>query len=136
MFSKKTTAALFAIAIASSLIVASGFLGLAFAAKKGKDSVTNTMTNSDGGDSPVSLKSQSPNTSDSSGKTDAAATTGGGISTKDLKTFSKCVAGAAIDGDLRLSDVNNCYGQVFDHGLGQGTDQSSSTRGSDLTNTG
>jgi hypothetical protein len=25
---------------------------------------------------------------------------------------------------------------VFDHGLGQGTDQSSSTRGSDLTNTG
>jgi hypothetical protein len=36
MFNKRITAALFAIAIASSLIVASGFVGSAYAAKKVK----------------------------------------------------------------------------------------------------
>jgi hypothetical protein len=36
MFNKRTTAALFAIAIASSLIVASGFVGSVYAAKKVK----------------------------------------------------------------------------------------------------
>ena|SRR5919198_3060253 len=36
MFNKRTTWALFAIAIASSLIVASGFVGSAYAAKKVK----------------------------------------------------------------------------------------------------
>jgi hypothetical protein len=36
MFDKRITAALFAIAIASSLIVASGFVGSAYAAKKVK----------------------------------------------------------------------------------------------------
>jgi hypothetical protein len=36
MFNKRTTAALFAIAIASSLIVVSGFVGSAYAAKKVK----------------------------------------------------------------------------------------------------
>jgi hypothetical protein len=37
MFNKRITAALFAIAIASSLIVASGFVGSAYAAKKVKE---------------------------------------------------------------------------------------------------
>ncbi|MFL6327942.1 MAG: hypothetical protein ACJ71I_10745, partial [Nitrososphaeraceae archaeon] len=37
MFNKRITAALFAIAIASSLIVASGFVGSAYAAKKIKE---------------------------------------------------------------------------------------------------
>jgi ABC-type antimicrobial peptide transport system permease subunit len=61
MFTKRTMAALFAIAIASSLIVASSFLGLAFAAKKETGNAafpTNTMINLDAKDKSSSPKSQ------------------------------------------------------------------------------
>jgi hypothetical protein len=99
MFIKRktaTTTALFTIALASSLIAASGFAGLAFAAThKGKDEVTN-------------------------------------VSQKDLKGFSKCVSGAAVDHDLNLAKVKSCYSQIFGNGLGEGIDQSRSIQGNTL----
>jgi hypothetical protein len=101
MFTNRTTAALFAIAIASSLIVVSGFVGSAFAATK---KVTNQ--NEDKSSSP---KSQSANAGDSGGATGDTS----GISAKDLKSLSKCQSGAAADGDLTLSEVTDCYSQVF-----------------------
>jgi hypothetical protein len=125
MFSKEITAAFFVIAIASSLIVASGgFVGSAFAAKKGKDSdvVTNTMTDPNGTDNSSSPKSQSTNAGDSNLTTGSA----NSISGKDLKSLSKCQSGAAKDGDLTLTEVNDCYGQVFNHG-GQGQEQQKSS---------
>lgn len=144
MLSNRTiAAALFTIAIASSLITVSGFAGYAFAKKgKGGDSTANTMTNSgDSGsnDNPAaasSSDSQTPNTRDSSGTTDNSNTptsdTSGGISQKDLKTFSSCVSHDALDGRLNLADVNDCYGQVFDQGVGHALDQSSSTHDNTL----
>jgi hypothetical protein len=92
MFIRKTrtttTAALFTIVLASSLVVASGFVGFASAAaKKGKDSTTD-------------------------------------VSQEDLKAFSKCVSGAAVDHNLNLAKVKDCYSQTFGSGLGRGIDQS------------
>jgi hypothetical protein len=142
MLSKRTIAtALFTIAIASTLIAVSGFAGYAFAKKgKGGDSAANTMTNpadSSSKDNPgatSSSDSQSPNTHDLSGTTDNSnsptSDTSGGISQKDLKTFFSCVSHDAQSGRLNLADVNDCYGQVFDHGLGQGVGQSSSAQDS------
>jgi hypothetical protein len=96
MFIKRktaTTTALFTIALASSLIAASGLAGFAFAAvNKGKDDITD-------------------------------------VSQKDLKGFIKCVSGAAVEHDLNLAKLKNCYSQVFGNGLGQGTDQSRSIEG-------
>ena len=129
MFTKRTTAALFAIAIASSLIVASSFVGFAFAAKK-EGSATypkNTITNSEGEDKSSSRKSAASSAGDISG---ATADTNG-LSTKELKKLSKCQSGSAADGDLTLAEVKDCYSQVFDQGQGQGKDQSSSARGND-----
>jgi hypothetical protein len=48
------------------------------------------------------------------------------ISQKDLKAFSKCVSGAAVDHDLNLAKVKDCYSQAFGNELGQGIDQSRS----------
>ncbi|MFL6402176.1 MAG: hypothetical protein ACJ71M_01670 [Nitrososphaeraceae archaeon] len=129
MFTKRTTAALFAIAIASSLIVASSFVGFAFAAKK-EGSATypkNTITNSDGEDKSSPRKSAASIAGDTSG---ATADTNG-LSTKELKKLSKCQSASAADGDLTLAEVKDCYSQVFDQGQGQGKDQSSSARGND-----
>ncbi|MFL6462323.1 MAG: hypothetical protein ACJ71J_15510 [Nitrososphaeraceae archaeon] len=129
MFTKRTTAALFAIAIASSLIVASSFVGFAFAAKK-EGSATypkNTITNSDGEDKSSSRKSAASSAGDISRATGDT----NGLSTKELKKLSKCQSGSAADGDLTLAEVKDCYSQVFDQGQGQGKDQSSSARGND-----
>jgi hypothetical protein len=129
MFTKGTTAALFAIAVASSLIVVSGggLVGSAFAAKKGRDSaaVTNTiMTDPNGTDNSSSTKSQKTNAGDSS----PTAGNPNSISGKDFKSLSKCQSDAAKDGDFTLNEVNDCYGQVFNHGgHRQGTDQPSSS---------
>jgi hypothetical protein len=144
MLSNRTImAALFTIAIASSLIAVSSFAGSAFA-KKGKgDSTANTMTNSGGSskDNPTatSSDSQTPNTRDLSGTTDNSNTPTsdtGGVSAKDLKTFSTCISHDALDGRLNLGEVNDCYGQVFDQGFGHALDQSRSTQGNDLPSTG
>jgi hypothetical protein len=134
MFTNRTTAALFAIAIASSLIVASGFVGSAFAAKKEGSSIypKNTITNSHGEDKSSSRKSPAASAGDSSGATGDTS----GLSARELKKLSKCQSGSAADGDLTLAEVKDCYGQVFDQGQGQGKDQSSSARGNDQSENG
>ena len=118
MFTKRTTAALFAIAIASSLIVASGFVGSAFAAKKSQRSEDDTYkTMSDGKDKisgprpnvdNLGVSGLSPQDNSPSSAQDSS-----GISSSDLKKLSKCESGAAENGDLTLADVNDCYSQVF-----------------------
>ena len=47
MFTKRNTITVFGIALAASLIVASAFVGFAFAPKKGIDKTTDATTNSD-----------------------------------------------------------------------------------------
>ena len=118
MFTKRTTAALFAIAIASSLIVASGFVGSAFAAKKSQRSEDDTYnTMSDGKDKisgprpnvdNLGVSGLSPQDNSPSSAQDSS-----GIPSSDLKKLSKCESGAAEDGDLTQSEVTDCYSQVF-----------------------
>ena len=110
MFIKRTTAALFSIAIASSLIVASGFVDSAFAAKKSQKTDYTYTTLSDGKDNVSGPRPQVDDLGDS-GSTPQDSS---GISSSDLKKLSKCQSGAAEDGDLTLADVNDCYSQVFD----------------------
>ena len=113
MFTNRTImAALFTIAIATSLIVVSGggFVGSAFA-KKATDT---SSTDEDKSSLPAVLgdnspKSKSTNADDSSGSTGDT----NGISAKDLKSLSKCQSGAAEDGDLTQAEVTDCYHQVF-----------------------
>jgi hypothetical protein len=135
MFTNRTImVALFTIAIASSLIAISGFVGSAYAATKekkvkadneneygtvptvslGRDSKANN--NSDD-KLPAVLRSDNSGDEKSKG-TNAdgpSAATGDttSISSKDLKSLSKCQAGAAADGDLTLAEVKDCYSQVF-----------------------
>jgi hypothetical protein len=125
MHTKKITMALFAIVIASSLIVVSGGLvGSAFAAKKkvkqddAYGTVPTISTDKDKSSLPAVLrednksnspKSQSANAGDSSG----ASGDTNSVSAKDLKSLSKCQSGAAADGDLTLAEVKGCYSQVF-----------------------
>jgi hypothetical protein len=112
MFTNRTImAALFTIAIATSLIVVSGgFEGSAFA-KKASDT---SSTDEDQSSLPAvlrddSAKSKSTNADDSSGSTGDT----NGISAKDLKSLSKCQSSAAADGDLTQAEVTDCYRQVF-----------------------
>jgi hypothetical protein len=120
MFTKRTMAALFTIAIASSLIVASGFVGSAFAAKKVKQHEYGTVPTvalgktKDKSSLPAVLRDDSPK-SQSTNAGDSGGTTGdsNGISAKDLKSLSKCQAGAAADGDLTQAEVTGCYRQLF-----------------------
>ena len=111
MFTNRTMAALFTIAIATSLMVVSGSLvGYAFA-KKASDTSSIDEDKSSlptvlGDNSP---KSKSTNADDSSGSTGDT----GGISTKDLKSLSKCQSDSAADGDLTQTEVTDCYRQVF-----------------------
>jgi hypothetical protein len=121
MFSNRTVAALFIIAIATSLIVISGLVGSAFAAKKAKQdeygTVPTVALGKDKSSLPAVLRedksstpeSQGANTGDSSGDTGDTS----GISAKDLKSLSKCQSSAATDGDLTLAEVKGCYSQVF-----------------------
>ena len=112
MFTNRTTAALFVIAIASSLIVVSGggFVGSALAkkAKQADESGTAPMV-ALGEEKSSSPKSQSADTGGSSGTTGDT----GGVSAKDLKSLSKCQSSAAADGDLTQAEVADCYSQVF-----------------------
>lgn len=126
MFSNKITPAFFAFAIASSLILASGFVGSAIAAKKGVDGQTNTPTDPNGTTMASTPKVPIMKDDPSSGTTGDT----GSTSNKDLKSLFKCESGAAKDGDLTLGEVDDCYNQVFDQGQGQGKgDQSSSAQG-------
>jgi hypothetical protein len=119
MFSNRTMAALFTIALATSLVVVSGgFVGSAFAKKAKQDESGTVPTVSSLGKDTSSLpavlrddspKSQSTNAGDLSGATGDT----NGISAKDLKSLSKCQSGAAADGDLTQAEVTDCYHQVF-----------------------
>lgn len=126
--------ALFTIAIASSLIAVSGFVGSAYAATK-KEKVKENNENeygtvptvslgkdNKGDDStdklPAVLRSEDSSDDQKSKSTNAdgpSAVTGDttSISAKDLKSLSKCQSGAAADGDLTLAEVKDCYSQVF-----------------------
>jgi len=129
MFTNRTImVALVTIAIASSLIAVSGFVGSAYAAKKiAKEDVKNSNKNEYGTVPTVSLGTDKKG-SDSlpavlrhddqkskSTNADGPSATGGstGVSAKVLKSLSKCQSGAAADGDLTLAEVKDCYSQVF-----------------------
>ena len=119
MFSNRTMAALFTIAIATSLIVATGGLVGSAIAKKEKQDESSTVptVSSLSKDTPSlpaalgdgSTKLKSANAGDSSGSTGDTS----GTSAKDLKSLSKCESGAAADGDLTQAEVTDCYRQVF-----------------------
>lgn len=143
MFTKRTTAALFTIALASSLIIAGGFAGFAFAAKKGKgNSVANTMTNSDdsGGDSinnnnnpAASSDSQIPNKDDPTGSIDNT----NNLQSEMQSSLLKCLNGNGSGPSLNLAKIKSCVGQLTSGGAGQGTeDQSSPAQGIGLPNIG
>ena len=133
MLTKRITATLFAIAIASSLIIASGFVSNALATKKGKASETNMTVDPNGTDQSSPQKLQSNSAGGSNGDMQDRT----GTSAKDLKSLAKCQADAAKQGDLTLADIDNCYGQVFNQGgQGHGTDQSSSAQSNDQSNGG
>jgi hypothetical protein len=131
MFTKRITATLFAIAIASSLIVASCLVGSAFAAKKERSITSDpksTIINSDGEDKSSTRKSNTANTGDSSGATGDS----NGFSGRELKNLSKCQSAAAADGELTLADLSECYRGGSNPGQGKGTkDQSNSAQSND-----
>ncbi|HJT49019.1 MAG TPA: hypothetical protein VJ729_12625 [Nitrososphaeraceae archaeon] len=140
MFTKRNTVALFAIALAASLIVASGFVGFAFAAKKSIGKTTDATTNSDdsgdsnNNDNPTSSNSQTPSANNPISPNDNSNTS---PSEKQLKNFFSCISGDAIDRNLKLDKIKSCYGQAFDSGLGQSTeDQPGSTQESILPSIG
>ena len=126
MFNSKTImAALFTIAIASSLVAVSGFVGFAYAAKKEANNSGTVPTVSlskedkkkdNQSDLPAVLRPESksdpqktPSAGDSSGSTGDSS----GVSAKALKGLSKCQSHAAADGDLTLAEVKDCYSQTF-----------------------
>jgi hypothetical protein len=108
MFTIRTTAALFTIAIASSLLVVSGgFLGSVLAAAKkvtNEDSAFKTLSNDK-----TNSQFQTADAGDSPGSTGDTS----GVSAKDLKSLSKCESNAAADGDLTSAEAADCYHQVF-----------------------
>jgi hypothetical protein len=126
MLSNRMTAALFAIAIASSLVIlSSGSLtGPAFAAKKTKQAseygtapAVASDNRKDNSPLPAVLRKDSGKSHDSNaGNTDsgtAGSSTSTSISAKDLKSLSKCQSSAASDGDLTQAEVIDCYHKVF-----------------------
>ncbi|MFL6322011.1 MAG: hypothetical protein ACJ72Q_16255 [Nitrososphaeraceae archaeon] len=120
MLSKRTTAALFAILIASSLIVLSGGLvGLALAKKvKKQDDAYGTVPAALSlgkslapavlrNDSPRSHSATADNPSENTGDISLD------ISAKEfLKSLSKCESRAAADGDLTQAEVTDCFHQI------------------------
>ena len=134
-------AAVFTIAIASSLIVVSSFVSSAFADTK-------KVTNQDplstylsfpihvGGQKPSSPTSQGANSGDSSNNAPPAVlrkdqsgsptsqganpdhsssttTDTNSVHKKDLKNLSNCESSAAADGKLTTTEVTDCYHRVF-----------------------
>jgi hypothetical protein len=121
MFSNRTImAALFTIAIATSLIVVSGGLVGSALAKKEKQNGTDMVptvssSSKDSSSPPVVLGDDSTKSGSANADDDSSGSTGdtSGISGKDLRTLSKCQSGAAEDGDLTQAEVTDCYHQVF-----------------------
>jgi hypothetical protein len=124
MFTNRTiAAALFTIAIASSLIAVSGFVGSAYAAKnKAKDTqdeygtiptVASGQDKSKKDQLPAVLRADDSQKSKGVSPNMGASGYTNGVSKTDLKSLTKCQAGAAADGDLTLAEVKDCYSQVF-----------------------
>ena len=122
MFSNRTIiAAVFTIAIATSLIVVSGGLVASAVAKKekekqnGSDMVSTVSSSSKDSSSPPaalgddSTKSGSANADDSSGSTGDTSDIPG----TNLRSLSKCQSSAAEDGDLTQAEGAKCLRQVF-----------------------
>ena len=110
MFTKRTTAALFTIAIASSLLVVSGgFVGSTFAAAKKVTNENDDNTFKTFPNDKSASQLQNAGAGDSNGSTGDTS----GVSAKDLKSLSKCESDAAADGDLSSADAADCYRQVF-----------------------
>ena len=112
-------AALFAIAIASSLIVAGGgIIGSAFAAKKtnqkSDDGTYTTLSDGKGGVS--GPRSNTANLPDSGPSPQDSNSNGNSVPKSDLNSLSKCQSGAAADGDLTLPELKHCYSQSFNQG--------------------
>jgi len=120
-------AALFTIAIASSLIAVSGFVGFAYAAKKeASDSGTvptlslskEDKKKDNQSDLPAVLRPESksdPQKTPSAYAGDSSGSAGdtNGVSLKALKGLSKCQSHSAADGDLTLAEVKDCYSKEF-----------------------
>jgi hypothetical protein len=127
MFHNKTImAALFTIAIASSLIAVSGFVGFAYAAKKEANSGTvptlsiskEDKKKDNQSDLPAVLRPESksdPQKTPSAYADDSSVSAGdtNGVSAKALKGLSKCQSHSAADGDLTLAEVKDCYSKEF-----------------------
>ena len=127
MFNSKTImAALFTIAIASSLVAVSGFVGFAYAAKKEANSgtvPTLSLSKEDKkkdsqSDLPAVLRPETksdPQKTPSASADDSSGSAGdsSGVSAKALKGLSKCQSHAAADGDLTLAEVKDCYSETF-----------------------
>lgn len=106
-------AAMFTIAIASSLVAISGLISSAhaFAAKKQIEHGTAPLVALTK-DRPIPTKSQNANTN--AQKTPSLALgSPDAVSEKQVKSLSKCENTAAVDGDLTPADVKACYHKVF-----------------------
>jgi hypothetical protein len=112
---RRMMSALFAIAVASSLMVASGGIaGSAFAAKKNSQKSDTTLPDGkDGVSGPMSNTVNLPNSGTSPQDSNS---NGNSVSKSDLNSLSKCQSGAAADGDLTLSELKHCYTQAFNQG--------------------
>jgi hypothetical protein len=141
MFTNRTMAALFTIAVASSsLLVSSGLVGSVFAVMekvttysmvpiisvgqhKSSSSMPQSANDVGGGDSsdntyPAVLRkdeSSLPMLQSANPDSDSDWTTAdtNAVPAKYLKSLSKCQSGAAADGDLTAAEVMDCYHQVF-----------------------
>ena len=140
MLNNRTTkAALFAIAIASSLIVASGgIIGSAFAAKKpSQKSDEGTYTTlSDGKDGVSGPRSNTANLPNSGVSHQDSNSNGNSVSKSDLNSLSKCQSGAAADGDLTLSELKHCYTQAVNKGQDKPENSQNSAQANDQAQNG
>jgi hypothetical protein len=112
---RRMMSAVFAIAVASLLMVASGGIaGSAFAAKKNSQKSDTTLPDGkDGVSGPMSNTVNLPNSGTSPQDSNS---NGNSVSKSDLNSLSKCQSGAAADGDLTLSELKHCYTQAFNQG--------------------
>jgi hypothetical protein len=114
MVTKRKTimAAMFTIAIATSLVAVSGGLigsAHAIAAKKQTEYGTAPQV-SLAKDKPSSTKPQKTNSYETQG---SALGSPDAVSEKQIKSLSRCENAAATDSDLTLADVKACYNKVF-----------------------
>ena len=140
MLNNRTTkAALFAIAIASSLIVASGgIIGSAFAAKKTsqKSDEGTYIKLSDGKDGVSGPRSNTANLPNSGTSHQDSNSNGNSVSKSDLNSLSKCQSGAAADGDLTLSELKHCYTQAVNEGQDKPENSQNSAQANDQAQNG